>query len=132
MGIIWKGQVCSFPDILPRPRGKQPADNLSPTNCMSYLDEEYIRPICELSGLPGLYYVAGPMVEACKTGVPPHSTGVLAAVTYQSNGSSGLMTLGKCQTCAEEYVIKDVLLHTYSDGMYVNGLTAVIYFIEPL
>ena len=95
---------------------------MKPLECLSYLHQEYIRPICEQSGLPGLCYTAGPVVDVCTGAAPPHSTGVLAAVCYPGIGSTSVETLCKCGTCGEEYDINDVLctgeLDTSDRGMY--------------
>ena len=107
-----------------RPR-KRKCD-LNPLKCISYIHEEYIRPICEQSGLPGLCYTAGPVVDDCTGAAPPHSVGVLAAVCYPGNGSTDIETLGKCGTCGEEYDINDVLLHTYKrDTSSRNGMLLI-------
>ena len=95
-----------------RPRKKKKPDDLTPLECISFLHEKYIHPICEQSGLPGLTYIAGPMVEACVEADPPHKVGVLAAVCYPESGSNGLKTSGRCPTCREEYDIKEVLHQT--------------------
>ena len=96
---------------------------MKPLECLSYLHQEYICPICEQSGLPGLCYTAGPVVDDCTGAAPPHSTGVLAAVCYPGSGSTDIETLVcKCGTCGEEYDINDVLrtseLDTSDSGMY--------------
>ena len=103
-----------FSPPLSRPHKRKP-DDLNPLKCISYIHEEYIRPICEQSGLRGLCYAAGPVVDVCTGAPPPHSTGVLAAVCYQGSGSTDIETLVcKCGTCGEEYDINDVL----RTGMY--------------
>ena len=83
IGIIWNTwSSFFFPYLLPSPLKKRPNDCLPDIkSCISYLDEEYIRPICELSGLPGLSYIAGEMDE----NEPPE---VLGIVCYPSNGST--------------------------------------------
>ena len=95
---------------------------MKPLECLSYLHQNYIRPICEQSGLPGLCYTAGLVVDVCTGAAPPHSTGVLAAVCYPGSGSTSVETLCKCETCREEYDINDVLrtseLDTSDSGMY--------------
>ena len=90
-------------------------DVMSPLECLFYLHQEHIRPICEQSGLPGLSYVAGPLVEVCSgtIALQPHSTGVLAAVCYPGSGSTDIETLCKCGKCWEEYNINDVILQTH-------------------
>ena len=58
------GQVFSFPYLLPSQLKKRPNDCLPDIkSCISYLDEECIRPICKHSELLGISYIAGPMDE---------------------------------------------------------------------
>ena len=95
-----------------RPRGEKKPDDLTPLDCIFFLSEEYIRPICEQSGLPGLTYMAGPMVDDCTGADPPHSAGVLAAVCYPCNGSKGSKRFSNCSRCYEEYNIDEVLLQS--------------------
>ena len=105
----------SYFSSLSRPRKEKKPDDLTPLECISFIHEEYIRPICEQSGLPGLTYKAGPMVENCKMkDISSHSAGVLAAVRFPGSVSSKLEESDKCEmaTCVEEYNIEEVYFLT--------------------
>ena len=111
--LVILNPLSKFKKSFPRPReSKRKPGGMKPLECLSYLHQEYIRPICEQSGLPGLCYTAGPVVDVCTGAAPPHSTGVLAAVCYPESGSTDIEALCKCGTCGEEYDINDVILQT--------------------